>query len=524
MSISFQQVLNFLNSLPYFVDLNEGERQQLVREFDLVSLTPEQVLYRQREGADAFYLVFEGRMTLTCEKKRRVVRETTLQKGDPIGEEAFGQSESYGSTATASSDVILLRISGNRLRSLIDQYPRLAGWRNLQSGTTQLSRIANLDWLNRDERLVILTRRHTYYFLARASVPGLIVLIGLSLLLVNLRGLTAFPQSALVTLAICITAALVWILWVGIDWANDYYILTTRRLVRIDRTAGVFDRREEVPLGNIMAVEVSSTAMGKMLSFGDITSRTYNVPIIWHGIANPGFVVGFIQAMVDRAKSRDAGLEMGAMQAALDRQINGVEQEDGALPATSGTPVKEDLHPITFRKHWIILFRKTWFPFAFGFAGLYFLVGDLLKRLPVPLNGPLKWLLGVGVMIFFIWYMYQFVDWNNDVYQITGDQILDVKRTPLGREDRKSAMLENILSINYKRRGLLGVVLNYGTVNIQVGTESLVFDYVRDPSQVQREIFRRMAERQAALKQVDIDSERDRMSQWITAYHRRIND
>ena len=156
--------------------------------------------------------------------------------------------------------------------------------------------------------------------------------------------------------------------------------------------------------------------------------------------------------------------------------------------------------------------------------GFIILVGDLAKRLTVPLSDPLKWLLGVGVMVFFIWYMYQFIDWNNDVYQVTGDQVMDVKRTPLGREDRKTAMLENILSINYRRRGLLGVLLNYGTVNIQVGTESLVFDYVRDPSRVQREIFRRMAERQTALKQANIDSERDRMSQWITAYHRRINE
>ena len=116
----------------------------------------------------------------------------------------------------------------NRLRSLIDQYPRLAGWRSLQSGTTQLSRIANLDWLNRDERLVILTRRHPFFFLARALVPGLVVLIGLSLLLVNLRGLTTFPQSALTGLAVCMAAALLWILWVGIDWANDYYILTSQ--------------------------------------------------------------------------------------------------------------------------------------------------------------------------------------------------------------------------------------------------------------------------------------------------------
>ena len=121
-----------------------------------------------------------------------------------------------------------------------------------------------------------------------------------------------------------------------------------------------------------MAVEVTTTAMGKMLSFGDITSRTYNIPIVWHGIANPELVVGFIESMVERAKSNDAGLEMDAMQAALDRQIDGVENESDDLPATGRVSASSDLHPITFRKHWVILFRKTWFPFVFGFAGLYY--------------------------------------------------------------------------------------------------------------------------------------------------------
>ena len=41
-------------------------------------------------------------------------------------------------------------------------------------------------------------------------------------------------------------------------------------------------------------------------------------------------------------------------------------------------------------------------------------------------------------MVFFIWYLYQFLDWNNDIYQVTSDQVMDVKRTPLGREDRKT--------------------------------------------------------------------------------------
>lgn len=520
MSVSFQQAFDFLSASPFFSRLDDGERRRLVREFDLISLTPGQVLYRQREPAGAVYFVLEGRLILKHLKNRREVSEILLQNGDPVGEEAFTHGESYQGSVTADSDAILLRIRGDRLRGLIDQYPRLAGSRNLLSNTAQLSRMVNLDWLNRDERLVLLTRRHPFFFFARAVAPGLIALIGMILLILNLRGITDFSQPVLIGIAVLVAAVMLWIFWVGLDWSNDYYILTTRRLVRIDRTAGLFDRRDEVPLGNIMAVEISTTALAKMFGFADITSRTYNVPVVWHGIANPALVVSMIEAYVERGKASHAGLEMDAMQAALEHQIDGVEREAGdQTPSLTGV-----IPPITFRKHWIILLRKTWLPFTFGTAALFVLTGGLAKRLDISMTEPVKWLLGVAVMIFFIWYLYQFLDWNNDIYQVTSEQVMDVKRTPLGREDRKAAMLENILSINYRRRGLMGVLLNYGTVNIQVGTESLIFDYVRDPSSVQREVFRRMAERQAALRQVDINSERDRMSQWITAYHRRIND
>ncbi len=160
---------------------------------------------------------------------------------------------------------------------------------------------------------------------------------------------------------------LLWIFWVGLDWANDYYILTTHRLVRTDRTAGLFDRRDEVPLGNIMAVEMSTTALGTMFGFANITSRTYNVPVVWHGIANPALAVSLIESYVERGKVSHAGLEMDAMQAALDRQIDGIDREASNSPiiATDGTP------PRTFRKHWIILLRKTWCPFTLGTAALF---------------------------------------------------------------------------------------------------------------------------------------------------------
>ncbi|MBN2258489.1 MAG: cyclic nucleotide-binding domain-containing protein [Anaerolineaceae bacterium] len=521
MAIAFQQVFDFISDSPFFSQLDEDERKRLVKDFDLISVKTGQVLFTQQESACAFYLLLEGNITLTRQKNRRIVSEVDLQKGDPVGEESLLRGDYYRTTAMAGGESVLLRIRGDRLRDLIDQYPRLADSRSVLAGTQKLIRLTNLDWLGRDERVVMLNRKHTFFLFIRMLIPALLVFIGLILLLLNLQeGTFTFSRTVVVGLSVGIAAALLWIFWVVLDWANDYFILTSRRMVRVDRTAGVFDQREEIPLTNIMAVEMGTTVLGKMFDFGDITSRTYNTPVVWHGIPSPDLAARLIELMVKRTKTSNDELEMSAMQSALDRQLNGVDLQTSEADRSNGNGAET----VTFRKHWIILLHKTWLPFTFGAACIYILLGGLSSRLSAPLSDPLKWVTGMSVMVFVIWYLYQLIDWGNDIYQITSDQVLDVKRTPLGREDRKSAMLESILSINYRRRGLLGVLLNYGVVNIQVGAESLIFDYVRDPSGVQREIYRHIAERQAALRQVNIESERDRMAQWIAAYHRRINE
>jgi hypothetical protein len=78
------------------------------------------------------------------------------------------------------------------------------------------------------------------------------------------------------------------------------------------------------------------------------------------------------------------------------------------------------------------------------------------------------------------------------------------------------------LSIEYERLGFLGVLLNFGTVKISVGGTKFDFVYVYNPSRVQQDIFRRMEERKVKKKQVESESERERLSDWILAYHRSL--
>jgi hypothetical protein len=87
-----------------------------------------------------------------------------------------------------------------------------------------------------------------------------------------------------------------------------------------------------------------------------------------------------------------------------------------------------------------------------------------------------------------LWWLYRYVDWANDIYQITAEQIVDVYKKPLAREERKVAPLENILGTEVDRKGLLGIMLNYGDVIANVGTSQFTFDGVFDPVSVQQDI------------------------------------
>jgi hypothetical protein len=121
---------------------------------------------------------------------------------------------------------------------------------------------------------------------------------------------------------------------------------------------------------------------------------------------------------------------------------------------------------------------------------------------------------------FLVWFVYQVIDWSNDVFEVTNDQIIDIDRKPFGSETRNAAPLEGILGTFYERKGILGNLFNFGTVYITVGGSKLAFEDVMDPATVQSDIDRRRMARNAKKKEGEIAAERDRMAEWLATYHR----
>jgi hypothetical protein len=118
-----------------------------------------------------------------------------------------------------------------------------------------------------------------------------------------------------------------------------------------------------------------------------------------------------------------------------------------------------------------------------------------------------------------LWLWYVYTDWRNDTFQLTANQVIDIDRKPLGKESKRSAPLENILSIEYERNGFLPMLFNFGTVYITIGNTQLSFNDVYQPSIVQQDIFTRMGSHHEEKEQRHTEQERERVAEWFKVYH-----
>ena len=96
---------------------------------------------------------------------------------------------------------------------------------------------------------------------------------------------------------------------------------------------------------------------------------------------------------------------------------------------------------------------------------------------------------------------------------------MDTEKKPLGSEVTKSTSLSNVLSLENHKLGLLGILLNFGVVRINVGDTQLEFRDVHDPAQVQQDIFLRMQALKQRAEDAKEEEDRDRMTEWLRVFN-----
>jgi uncharacterized membrane protein YdbT with pleckstrin-like domain len=295
-----------------------------------------------------------------------------------------------------------------------------------------------------------------------------------------------------------------------------------------------------VPLKSILSVNISTNQIQRIIGYGDVIVRTYTGSIPMKNVSHPEVLVDQIaltrQAVLERARQTDTENINQAIRSRLGfdgetpPQSNQQEFHDldlGGEPQLTETitPLQEFLNlfraryelngVINYRKHVFILIRNSWWLWL----GFVILLVSFFARMVNLISNPSLTILGILLFINLAGLAYAFADWANDRFQITDNQVIDLDKKPFGRETKRSALLENILSLDYRRENIIQRLFDFGTVAINVGDIQLDFEYVSQPISVQNEIFERYNFVIRQKEDEQARQRRDDMVEFLAAYH-----
>lgn len=541
-----QDILALLSTQFLFQGLNEEQLSRFVARFQVLEYPRDTLIFSQGDIADRFYVIREGRVRVLYAKHGEERLLNILKPGDYFGEEALLLNRTRSASIRTIGHVSLLVLEREHFLELMSEFPQIEQNLKATAESRSLARRLQFEWLAKDEVIYMISRKHEFFLFTSLLLPIIIGIVAIPLFAYGMAISPSLWHVNLLELGALMAAmfALGLGVWNWMDWGNDLYIVTNQRVIWLEKVIGLYESRQEAPMDTILAVDVVSSPLGRILKYGDVSVRTYTGVIPMRGASQPhllaSFVEGFKRLAARRLQQADQRTIDQALERSLRRQLNlpephpALSMSTAPIPALPASPPPRTLREklqrlfkvryeekgiITYRKHWFILFLKSWKPLAVALV-LAILFAWFWRPAIGVLGFTLVLLAGMLYLGVLAWLVYDYLDWSNDIYRLTPDQILDIERKPLGREVKKSAPLESILSIEHERRNLIGILLNFGDVIVNIGQTQFIFHGVYNPDQVHQDIALYREALKRRKQEAEKARERERMVTWLTSYYR----
>ena len=528
-------IFQFLEQSFLFNGLDD-EDLRYIASFVLVrNFQKDELIVQQGSRADAIHILAAGKVQLGKANDGKYSSPTMLVPGDIFGENALFPREVNRYSAICYAPAMVITLPRKYFPQLVREMPIFRENLLHYQSSLILLRKKKPSWVNQGERVYAFTQKSPVLFLLKQLVPTLVLLV------VSASGFFAYQSEVWWAVIACGLAFLVLLavdFWQFIDWQNDYYIITNQRVIWLEKVILLYDSRSEASLENILAVNTEMNLFGRMFDFGNVIVKTYTGQIKLRYVRRPHYFAAIAEQLVQRNKTSGSAVDKERIRQTLRNKLEGGDLPQPAqtksMPAEAMPTRQKELlggwfrmrtqdgATITYHKH-IFGFIRDSYLYALGIVGT---VGAIFFWEMIGYTIPLWFymvLISACVLMFLV-IIYQYWDWRNDIYQVTADQIFDIDKKPLGDEDRKVAQIENILSTEYKRNGIFGLVFNFGTVYIKVGNSEFNFEDVADPPSVQQDIIQRQLGLKKKKAEKTAEAENDKISEWLRAYHQHVQD
>lgn len=549
-------------------ELSEDQVAELVQRADIQLYRQGEVLTKQGDRDDRFFIVISGELQVFDESQlpRRLLNYMPV--GSFVGlRSGIRGAGIRGATVEAEFDSVVAVYDREDLDWLLLQDPQIeAKIRDLERAYDERS-LTDFPGRQADEIVLAATKRHILAFVAKLIWPIILLIIPvLLLLLAELLGfglVGIISQNGLIFALLIgpfIILSLLLMFYFYLDWRNDDLILTTKRVIHIERILFYSEVREEAPLTQVQNVTYETHGwLDALFDVDDINIQTAALGMISvDKIPSAQNLVRLMLQAQQRAKERAAASDRAATRDLIAERMNRNLLE---TPAAVATPARTPSQVITvprvavpklgldyfipriqhvrtvrgsqeivWRKHYLILLQNILLPVLALLGSLYILAAALVSLPPFARQNvwpPLYWLLGLAVLGSFFWYLWEYDTWRRDVYILTNVKIVDIESTAfrLRGEKVREGSFDSVQSITYDLPNIFFRLINLGDVVIRTaGTGgNFTFKQVFNPSSVQDEIFRRWDTYQRQKREKQRDDTTRQVVSVLGEYHEMMN-
>ena len=544
-----------LRAVPIFSFLSPEECLRIANLAQVERYPRGAVILRQGDPGDKFYVILSGQVRAWArgpDGKARVLNYHPA--GDFFGELALFTGKPRAATIDVMYDVELASFDAGAFEQILTLYPRIGQY--LRTWAQERMRVSNRPFPGKqwDEVAVAFARKHWIALVESLWPLAIALLIGVGLV-VALYVLGS-DKAAAITGLISFLFLFVWGWWLYVDWINDDYIVTTKRVIHIERVLFIREERHEAPLEQIQNVTIETFGtLARILDFRDLVIHTAGLgPITFARLPKAERIKNLIFNVRKAALERRAAEEKGQI-----RQVIREKLELPGQPVATQPPVLATQKPapqgkqvtrkgslgklvgyivprlrdevdnqVIWRKHWLVLIGTLWPPVLAILFSTVLLIAVLLYPGPLSLI-PYPLLLSAAAILLLAsvaWYLWRYDGWRNEVYIATDTRVIDVSSSPfrVRGESRREGTFDVIQTIYYDIPNFLARLINMGNVYIDTAgtSKAFTFEQVYGPSEIQEEIFRRMMAYREQVQQATRQRQREEFSEWFSIYHQEV--
>jgi len=412
-------------------------------------------------------------------------------------------------------------------------------WHETSEKPQQQSRYA---WQDPDEEIILFQRKHWIWLATRLFTVFAVVYAVLAVMYLLDRSSAARLFPALTYALLALFGLGLPTLWYVVDYLNDYYIITNRRVLRHERVVLLYENQITAPLERIQDVASRTGLIGRLLNFAHLDISTaglgvISLPLVYNAERMETAIrdlQGSVRAgaaaeerenlrnkilsslkmrlipdipervlpanLVEAAPTNGLALRWQELTAPWRRFTGWISSRPerfylallSLLPAATRQrllshrqqkkPRKPTINSsdIVYRKHPWFLLKAIAIPLAMVLGTVALFVFTELNLAALRQAGSAVTITLVIVFLVGVgWLWFRYENWRNDIYILSKTHIADVNRLPLGiYERRRQAEWEKVQNANYERPNIWANLLNYGTVIVETASVEGKFEFL----------------------------------------------